>query len=67
MKPLDTSPSLPTEKVKRTERIIGKVLYYARGINKTCLVSFSTVSTINEPTEQDEKKPVFGLHGNISK
>ena len=31
MKQLDTSPALPTERVKRIERIIVKLLYYARG------------------------------------
>ena len=55
MKPLDTSPELPTERLKRIERIIGKLLYYTRGVDNTCLASLSTTETRNDPTEQDEK------------
>ena len=34
MKPIDTSPSLPTEQVNKIERKIGKLFYYARGQTK---------------------------------
>ena len=38
MKPIDTSPELPTERVKKIERIIGKLLYYVRGWTDALLV-----------------------------
>ena len=48
---LDTPPALPTEEVKRIERIKGELLYYAMGLYNTCLVALSTISTRNYPTE----------------
>ena len=55
MKPLDTSPSFPMERMKKIECIIGKFVYYARGVYNTFLVPLSTMATINDPTEQYEK------------
>ena len=51
MKPLDTSPALPTERVKIIEHIIVKFCYYARGIENTCLVPLIAMSTINDSIE----------------
>ena len=55
MKPIDTSPALPTERLKRIDRIIGKLLYYTREVDNTRLVPLSTMATRNDPTKQDEK------------
>ena len=55
MKPIDVSPALPTDQLKRIERIIEIFLYYAGGVDDTCLFQLSTMETRNEPTEQDEK------------
>ena len=55
MKPLDTPPALPTERVKIIERIVGKLLYYSRGVNVTCLLKLRKMVTRNEPIEKYEK------------
>ena len=55
MKPLDTSPALPMERVKRIEHIIGKLLYCATGVDNMYLVPLNTTTTKNYPTEQYEK------------
>ena len=41
--------------MKIIERIIGKLSYYARGVDNTWLAPLSTMATINDPIEQDEK------------
>ena len=43
------------ERVKRIEHVVVNLLYYTRGVDNTCLFSLSTTSTINDPTDQDEK------------
>ena len=55
MKPLNTSSSLPMERVKIVEHIIGEFLYYVRGVDNSCLVLLRIISTINDPAEQNEK------------
>ena len=55
MKPIDTSPELSTEQVKKIERMLEKLLYYARGVDNTFLVSLSKRSTRIDPVVQDEK------------
>ena len=55
MKPLDISPALPIEEVRKIEPIIGKLLYYARLVYSPCLFPISTMATRNDLTEQDEK------------
>ena len=55
MKPLNTSPALPTEGVKIIEHIIETFLYYARGVDNMCLFPLGTMAKNNDPTEQYEK------------
>ena len=55
MNPIDMSPALPKEQVQRTDRIVLKWLYYARGVDNKCLVPLITTATICYLTEQDEK------------
>ena len=63
------SPALTPEQVKEIERIMGKLLYYTRGLDNLCLVSLRKTATIIDPIEQDGEKctPIFELHGNIYK
>ena len=52
MKPIDMSPALPKERVNQIEHIIGKLLYYARGVDNMCLVPLSTMVTRSHPIEK---------------
>ena len=49
------SSALPTDQVKIIDSIIVKFLYYARVVDNTCSVPLTTMETIIDPTEQDEK------------
>ena len=50
MEPIDTSPALSTERVEEIKVIIGKFLYYARGLDNTRIVALSTMTTRSDPT-----------------
>ena len=54
MKPIDMSPAISMERVKQIEWIVGKSLYYARGVYNTWIVPLSDMSSIIDPTEQHE-------------
>ena len=55
IKLINMSSALPTDQVKIIDSIIVKFLYYARVVDNTCSVPLTTMETIIEPTEQDEK------------
>ena len=55
MKPLDTSPALPIERVNLIKIIMVKLLYCATRLDNTFLVPLITMATKNYPTEQYEK------------
>ena len=55
MKPIDTSPALSTERVEEIKGIIQAFLFYARGLDHTCLVILSTMTTRSDHIKQDEK------------
>ena len=48
-------PALPTEWVKQTVRIIIKLLFYLRDVDKTFPVPLRKMATKREPIEQDEE------------
>ena len=54
-KPLDTSPALPKEIVKRIVLIIGKFLYYVRRVDNTCVFPISTMKTRKTPPNKMRK------------
>ena len=55
MEPINISPALSTEQVKRIEHILGKILYYASGVDNQFLVPPSVIAKNIDPIEQDEK------------
>jgi hypothetical protein len=43
-RPLDDSPILPSEDIKRIQKVVGTLLYYARAIDSTMLVALNDIS-----------------------
>ena len=54
IKLIDTSPVVSADTAKRINIIVGKFLYYACGVGKTCLVLLSAMASRIYPTEKDE-------------
>ena len=56
-KPLDWSPKLDTEGIKRVQSIVGSFLYYARAIDNTILVALNEIAAAQAaPTQQTNEK-----------
>ena len=54
--PLDTSPALGKDRIKRLQQIVGVLLYYARAIDASMLVALGTIaSTQSKATEMTER------------
>ena len=43
--PRDTSPLLNTSKVKRVQRVVGSILYYARAVDLSMLMALSSIAS----------------------
>lgn len=52
----DSSPSLPPDRIKRIQQIVGTIMYYARAVDITTLVALSSIAAEQaKATEQTEK------------
>jgi hypothetical protein len=51
--PPDSSPKLDTKGIKRVQKIVGSILYYARVVNMTVLMALSSIAV--EQTKATEK------------
>ncbi len=51
--PPDASPALDAKGIKRVQKIVGSLLYYARAVDMTVLIALSSIAvtrkTANEP------------------
>ena len=43
--PMDTSPPLDKQGIKRVQKIVGSILYYARAVDMTVLMALSSIAT----------------------
>ena len=52
----DTTPTLPPDRIKRIQQIVGTIMYYARAVDVTTLVALSSIAAEqSQATEQTEK------------
>jgi hypothetical protein len=52
----DLSPTLPPERIKRIQQIVGTIMYYARAVDITTLVALSSIAAEQaQATEQTEQ------------